>query len=671
MKAKIKNNLHIIILILIGILSFTLNFYNISIYGYGNEYYAAAIKSMTMNFKNFFFLSFDPSGMVSIDKPPLGFWMQGISVLIFGYKGYAMLLPQALCSTASCIMLYILTSKYFGKKVGLLSSFLFSFTPIVVAVSRNNTIDMELILALLIATWFLFKSIEKDKVKYLFFAAIMVGIGFNIKMLQAYLILPAFVIVYLIFAKGKVINKFARGVIATFIMFAVSFAWVIIVDLYPADQRPYVDSSTNNTVSELILGHNGLERIVGRDGGGMGDGNNGASMRGNDERPDKSNQDNQITPPDMNNGENQKTPPNMNNEQDQNTPPDMNDGNKNDGGGNSQDNIGNASIIRMWIDSIYGQISWFLTFAFISIFAFVKKANFKKLTMKECTFTYWVLYLITMFLFFSFAGFFHRYYLSMLAPGIAVLSSLGIAKMIKELRSKTSMKKYLLLLAFTITMILQIVNIIKYDSLKNWLLPIIIATSIITLILIIVSYFKYSKLGERLTTVFLILSMSIAPFYYALTPVFYKTNTTMPYAGPELVNDNSKELDQNNSSSSLEEYLVENYKEGSYLVVANRSNTVAQFIINTGLPAYAYGGFLGSDNSLSLEELKDMVQKGKITYFLISGDKVGNNSNSEIESYVKENATLIDSSEYSNGSNEINKGDGSGREELYLFQNNN
>ena len=220
-------------------------------------------------------------------------------------------------------------------------------------------------------------------------------------------------------------------------------------------------------------------------------------------------------------------------------------------------------------------------------------------------------------------------------------------------------------------MILQIVNIIKYDSLKNWLLPIIIATSIITLILIIVSYFKYSKLGERLTTVFLILSMSIAPFYYALTPVFYKTNTTMPYAGPELVNDNSKEFDQNNSSSSLEEYLVENYKEGSYLVVANRSNTVAQFIINTGLPAYAYGGFLGSDNSLSLEELKDMVQEGKITYFLISGDKGGNNSNSEIESYVKENATLIDASENSNGSNEINKGDGSGREELYLFQNNN
>ena len=103
-----------IILLLIICFSLFLNLYNISSYGYGNEYYASAIKSMSQNFKNFFFVSYDPYGMVSIDKPPLGFWIQTISVSILGYNGFAMLLPQALAGTASCFLIYVLTSKYFS-----------------------------------------------------------------------------------------------------------------------------------------------------------------------------------------------------------------------------------------------------------------------------------------------------------------------------------------------------------------------------------------------------------------------------------------------------------------------------------------------------------------------------------------------------------------------------
>ena len=204
---NIKDKWYIIVLICIGIMSFLFNFYAISKYGTGNEYYAAAVKSMTLNFKNFFFVAFDPSGMVSVDKPPLGLWMQAISVLIFGYHGWAMLLPQALAGTFSCIMVYILTAKYFGRKAGLLSSFIFSFTPAVVVASRNNTIDMQLIFVLLVATWFLFKSIEIKKWRYLFLAGALIGLGFNIKMLQAYMVVPAFVIVYLVFAKEKLSKK--------------------------------------------------------------------------------------------------------------------------------------------------------------------------------------------------------------------------------------------------------------------------------------------------------------------------------------------------------------------------------------------------------------------------------------------------------------------------------
>lgn len=140
-----KKYWHIYALVEIAILSFALNFYAISTIGYGNAYYAAAIRSMTQSFKNFFFVSFDPAGMVSVDKPPLALWVQALFVMAFGYHGWVMLLPQTLTGTGSCIMMYVLTAKYFGRPAGLVSALVFALTPAVVVASRNNTMDMQLI----------------------------------------------------------------------------------------------------------------------------------------------------------------------------------------------------------------------------------------------------------------------------------------------------------------------------------------------------------------------------------------------------------------------------------------------------------------------------------------------------------------------------------------------
>lgn len=229
-----KKNGHLLVLGLIAVLSFGLNFYAISRIGFGNAYYAAAIKSMTQSFHNFFFVSFDPAGVVTVDKPPLGLWVQALFVMAFGYHGWAMLLPQALAGAASSVMMYVLTARHFGRPAGLISALVFAVTPAVVVASRNNTMDMQLVFVLLIATWFLFRSIEKGKWRYLFLAALFVGIGFNVKMLEAYLILPAAAIVYLIFAKEKFMKRLAAGLISVLIAGVVSFAWVAAVDLTPA-----------------------------------------------------------------------------------------------------------------------------------------------------------------------------------------------------------------------------------------------------------------------------------------------------------------------------------------------------------------------------------------------------------------------------------------------------
>src|SRR6266481_5190282 len=80
----------------IMIISLFMNFFQLGQNGFGNLYYAAGIRSMLDSWHNFFFVSFDPGGFVSIDKPPLGFWLQTLSAKIFGFTPFSIFLPQAL-----------------------------------------------------------------------------------------------------------------------------------------------------------------------------------------------------------------------------------------------------------------------------------------------------------------------------------------------------------------------------------------------------------------------------------------------------------------------------------------------------------------------------------------------------------------------------------------------
>lgn len=664
-----KNKHYMFLLSLIVILSFFLNFYAISNYGTGNEYYASAILSMTKSFKNFFFVAFDPAGMVSIDKPPFGFWIQAIFVLIFGYHGWVLFLPQALSGTLSCILIYILVSKYFkNRNAALVSSLIFAITPIVVAVCRNNTIDMQLIFVLLLSTLFLFKSLEKNKWRYLFIAAIFICIGFNIKMFQAYMVVPAFALTYLVFSKEKISKRFIAGGITIGIMLIVPLSWTAIVELYPASERPYIDSTSNNSVIQLIFGHNGLERLVGRGNGMIGVSN---SPNNPQDMKDKPKED--IKTVDKSDDNSNKNPQNRNvqgpGEQGNHGVSNPNGGK----GGQGDDYIGDPSPIRLWISSIYGQISWLIIFAICSIIVSIKKIKIKNATLKDSFFYFWVLWLLTMLIFFSFAGFYHRYYLCMIAPAISVLCGIGIINMYKEFKEKNSWKQYILPIALGITMILEFLHVFQYDNILKVLIPAMIIFSLLAAIFIVSNFINNKAFHAFLASGFVIIAILIAPFYWSLTPVFYVTNTTKPAAGPEIIESKEKlaiaspSNIKDNKNSGLENYLVNNYKEGSFLVVACRSNDVAKFIIDTGLPCYAYGGFLGQDNSLSLDKLKEYVNEGKITYFLIS-EMGGMSGNSEIINYVKENATFIDPSEYEFDNNKNEGIDKMHGNSLYCFK---
>ena len=218
---------------LVLLLSTLLNFVNLSLEGYANLFYSASVKSMTMSLKNFFFVAFDPSGFVTIDKPPLGFWIQTISAKIFGFSGWSVLLPQALAGVLSVAILYYLVKKPFGYTAGLIAALCLAVTPIFVAVSRNNTCDNLLVLTLLLACWAISIAAEKGKIKYLIICLVIVGIGFNIKMLQAYMVIPAIYITYLLSTAVSMKKRIIHLLLGTVVLVIVSFSWSLVVDLVP------------------------------------------------------------------------------------------------------------------------------------------------------------------------------------------------------------------------------------------------------------------------------------------------------------------------------------------------------------------------------------------------------------------------------------------------------
>ena len=261
MSTKSKKLFIAIALTLIIALGAFLRFYQLGAYSIGNTYYAATVKSMLTSPANFFFGAFEPGGSVTVDKPPLGFWVQAFSAAILGVNGFALALPNALAGIGSIALLYKLVKDQVSTTAGLVAALTLAVIPVTISTERNNTIDGLLVFVLLLATWAVLKSVQSGKFRYLLLGAFIVGLGFNIKMLQAYMIIPALYALYFFGAKEVWLTKIWHLGVSTLLLFAVSLSWAITVDLVPEENRPFIGSSEDNTVIELIIGHNGLSRL--------------------------------------------------------------------------------------------------------------------------------------------------------------------------------------------------------------------------------------------------------------------------------------------------------------------------------------------------------------------------------------------------------------------------
>src|SRR5579859_7021976 len=128
------------------LLAAALNLWALSRNGFANEYYSAAVRSMSTSWHDFLYASLDKSGLMTVDKPPLSLWVQALSVRVFGFHPLSILVPQALMGIVAVGLLYDLVRRRFGRFGGFVAGFALATTPIVVAVSRHNNPDELLLL---------------------------------------------------------------------------------------------------------------------------------------------------------------------------------------------------------------------------------------------------------------------------------------------------------------------------------------------------------------------------------------------------------------------------------------------------------------------------------------------------------------------------------------------
>ena len=193
-------------------------------------YYAAAVRSMSMNFRNFVFGAFDPDGTVTTDKLPGAFWLQAISVRLLGVHNWALVLPQVIEGAVTILVLYHLVRRMAGPAAGILAAGILAISPATVALNRGNISDTLMILLAVLAADATVTAVLTGRRRVIIVAGVLVGLAFQAKMIEAWLVLPAIAACYLLAAPGgwaeRIRRTCAMGAVAVAAICGLAAAWL-------------------------------------------------------------------------------------------------------------------------------------------------------------------------------------------------------------------------------------------------------------------------------------------------------------------------------------------------------------------------------------------------------------------------------------------------------------
>lgn len=246
--------------------------------GWANSFYAAAAQAGSESWKAFLFGASDAAGSITVDKTPLSLWPMALSIRVFGLSSWSLLVPQALMGVGAVALLHHSVRRTTGSAAaGLLAGAVLALTPVAVLMFRFDNPDALLVLLLVGATAATLRAVEPTRhpVRWLALAGALVGLAFLTKMLQAFLVVPALALVYLLAAQAPLLKRLGHLLVALATLVVSAGWWVALVELWPAEDRPYIGGSQTDSVLELTLGYNGLGRLTGEQVGSVGGGGAG------------------------------------------------------------------------------------------------------------------------------------------------------------------------------------------------------------------------------------------------------------------------------------------------------------------------------------------------------------------------------------------------------------
>ena len=652
---------------LIALLSSTaiLFMWGLSASGYANAFYSAAVQAGSESWKAFFFGSSDAGNSITVDKTPLFLWPMDLSVRFFGLSSWSILAPQAIEGVLTVGVLYAAVRRATASAAaGLIAGTTLALTPIAVLMFRFNNPDSMLVLLLTCAAAATLRAVEASGMpdspagssgrragRWLALAGALVGLAFLAKMLQAFLVLPALVLVYFLFSKTSVGRRIGHLVAAFTTMVAAGGWWVLIVSLWPASSRPYIGGSQNNSVLELALGYNGFGRLTGNETGSIGGGGGGA------------------------------------------------------GGG-----WGATGITRLFDAEIGGQITWLLPAALVLGVATLWLARHDRL-VRAATWL-WLGWLVTTGLIFSFmAGIFHAYYTVALAPALAALIGIGSVQVWKA-RGQIAARA-VLAGAVVLTGVWAFVLLGRSADFATWLRPLVLGGGIAVAVVVLVADRLGRRAVIALAAAGLVVGLA-GPAAYAVQTASTGHSGSIPTAGPstgagmggpggrpggfgrgpggafgggmgapggggnqagmqgQLPPGNATGnatgapgagaggamgggmggglLDATTPSSAILAKLTSNASSYRWVAATVGANNAAGYQLASGLSVMPIGGFNGSDPSPTLAQFEAWVDSGRIHWFIASGSGQGGGMSpggtgaSAITQWVEKNftATTVD-----------------------------
>jgi 4-amino-4-deoxy-L-arabinose transferase-like glycosyltransferase len=242
--------------------------------GWANDFYASATWAGAHSWTAWFSGALDPGAVITVDKPPAALWLSGLSARVFGFSSWSLLVPQALCGVAAVGLLHAAVRRWSGPAAGLVAGAALALTPAAALMFRFDNPDALLTLLLVAGGYCVVRAVEAGRTGWLVLAGTALGFAFLTKMLQAFLVLPAFALVYLVAAPVALGRRVRQLLLAGLAVVVSAGWWVVAMALWPG--APYVGGSTDGSVLDLVLGYNGFGRLLGQGGPGGGPGGGAA-----------------------------------------------------------------------------------------------------------------------------------------------------------------------------------------------------------------------------------------------------------------------------------------------------------------------------------------------------------------------------------------------------------